>query len=122
MSTATPTPAAETVVAVASSFAGGAVADVSAEVEMASELAAPSATAKALIPVAMPTALSAWVGGAVAAREVVSAGVAAPGAGSTAMSAARLRMCRRKEVIYSAERGAAPAGTGYVLSSSEAWP
>ena len=49
-----------------------------------------------------------------------SAGVAAPGAGSTAMSAARWRMCSRKEVINSAEGGAAPVGAGVVPSSSGA--
>ena len=48
--------------------------------------------------------------GAVAACGVVSAGVGAPGAGSTVVSAALWRTCRRKEVIYSAEGGAAPSG------------
>ena len=51
----------------------------------------------------------------------VSAGVAAPGVGSTAVSAAFWRMCRRKEVIYLAEGGATPVGTGYVLPSSEVY-
>ena len=41
---------------------------------------------------------------------------------STAMSAALWRMCRRKEVMYPAEGGAAPVRTGHVPSASEAWP
>ena len=52
-----------------------------------------------------------------------SAGVAAPGAGTTAMSAVRRRMCSRKEVINSAEEGAAPVvGVGSVPPSPEVWP
>jgi len=49
-----------------------------------------------------------------------AAGVAAPGAGPTAMSEARWRMCSRNEVTNSAEGGAAPVGTGFVPSSSGA--
>jgi len=51
-----------------------------------------------------------------------SAGGAAPGVGSTALSAACWRTCSRKEVMNSVEGGAAPVGDRSVPSSSGATP
>ena len=79
--------------------------------------AVPSTTAEAPAPASMSTA-----GGAVTARGSVSAGAAAPRSGSAATSAARWRMGSRKEVINSAEGGAAPVGSGPVSSSSGVSP